>query len=92
MLIYIPKITNRIKYIFHLIFNNLLKIDYDLTEDLVFFKDYKGPKLNYSKKQHLKADKAVLLHAPFDLYQSEDYLYNKEQLGYTCMFVRINSS
>ncbi len=51
MLIYIPKITNRIKYIFHLIFNNLLKIDYDLTEDLVFFKDYKGPKLNYSKKQ-----------------------------------------
>jgi len=51
MLIYIPKITNRIKYIFHLIFNNLLKIDYNLTEDLVFFKDYKGPKLNYSKKQ-----------------------------------------
>ena len=51
MLIYIPKITNRIKYIFHLIFNNLLKIVYDLTEDLVFFKDYKGPKLNYSKKQ-----------------------------------------
>jgi len=51
MLIYTPKITSRIQYSFELIFNSILNIDYDLSEDKVFFQNFSGPKLNYSKIQ-----------------------------------------
>tara|TARA_Y100000991_G_C21970785_1_gene349329 strand:- start:1500 stop:2798 length:1299 start_codon:yes stop_codon:yes gene_type:complete len=51
MLIYTPKITSRIQYSFELIFDSILNIDYDLSEDIVFFQNFSGPKLNYSKKQ-----------------------------------------
>lgn len=51
MLIYTPKITSRIQYSFELIFNSILNIDYDLSEDIVFFQNFSGPKLNYSKIQ-----------------------------------------
>ena len=51
MLIYTPKITSRIQYSFELIFNSILNIDFDLSEDIVLFQNFSGPKLNYSNKQ-----------------------------------------
>ena len=47
MLIYTPKITSRIQYSFELIFNSILNIDFDLSEDIVLFQNFSGPKLNY---------------------------------------------
>lgn len=51
MLIYTPKITSRIQYIFQLVFDSVWQIDYQLTEDVEFFLSNQGAKLNYSNKQ-----------------------------------------
>lgn len=48
LLVYTPKITVRLNYIFDLIFNKILGIDYELTEDTAEFKAHKGASLNYS--------------------------------------------
>lgn len=50
VLIYTHKITNRIKYIFRLIFNDLMKTEIELTTDLENFRAYEGVKLHYGKK------------------------------------------
>ena len=51
MLIYTPIITNRINYIFQLIFETVWKIDYEISDNLDYFTCYDGPKLNYSNSQ-----------------------------------------
>ncbi|MES2138152.1 MAG: polysaccharide deacetylase family protein [Bacteroidota bacterium] len=48
LLIYTHKITTRNKYIFNLIFKNILGIDFKLTIDAGYFKKYEGPKLSYT--------------------------------------------
>lgn len=48
LLIYTHKITPRNKYIFNLIFKNILGIDFKLTIDAGYFKKHEGPKLSYS--------------------------------------------
>ena len=50
MLIYTPKITSRIQYSFQLIFETVWNIDFQLTDDLVFFMSHQGAKINYSNK------------------------------------------
>lgn len=49
VLIYSHKITNRIKYIFNLIFVDLLQTEIELTTDLESFQSYEGVKLHYGK-------------------------------------------
>ncbi len=51
MLIYTPKITNRLRYIFEVIFSEMLGLSHDITHDKEEFIDCKGAKLNYSSRQ-----------------------------------------
>ncbi|MCD4746380.1 MAG: polysaccharide deacetylase family protein [Bacteroidales bacterium] len=50
LLIYTHKITNRINYIFKLIFKELLGVDFTLTSNIDDFRAYSGIKFNYSKQ------------------------------------------
>ena len=51
LLIYTPTITPRLRYIFSLIFSDILKIEIEITSDKEKFLDYQGAKLNYSEEQ-----------------------------------------
>lgn len=48
LFIYTHKITHRNKYIFNLLFTDILGIDFQLTEDLAAFKIQEGAKLSYT--------------------------------------------
>jgi len=48
LLIYTHKITNRNKYIFNLLFKDLLGIDFKLSSDVEEFKNYTGAKFSYT--------------------------------------------
>ena len=49
LLIYIPKITARHKYVFKVIFNEIYQVEYQLTDDKDFYLTSTSPRLNYSK-------------------------------------------
>lgn len=49
ILIKVSKSNPRLTYIFDLIFNDLLKVDYKITDDESFFLAYQDPKINYGK-------------------------------------------
>jgi uncharacterized protein (UPF0332 family) len=46
--IYTHKITHRNKYIFNLIFKDILEIDFALTSDIETFRNHAGPQLSYT--------------------------------------------
>jgi len=48
LLVYTHKITHRNKYIFNLIFKDILGIDFNLTDDIDEFKKQNGAKLSYT--------------------------------------------
>jgi len=48
LLIYTPKVTQRVNYIFQLFFDSLVKTPFTITSDEAAFKAFTGPKLNYS--------------------------------------------
>jgi hypothetical protein len=48
LLIYLPVVSPRSEYIFQLIFNNELGIEYQLTTDLQIFEAHRQEKINYS--------------------------------------------
>jgi len=50
LLIYTPTVTPRINYVFSLFFESLINTPYRLTSHLAEYKDYKGPKFNYSEQ------------------------------------------
>lgn len=50
LLIYVPKRTSRVKYVFRLVCKDLLKISYTLTDDLDAFQSADGAKLVYASK------------------------------------------
>ncbi len=52
ILIYVPKETNRVRYVFNLVFENLLKIKHQITTDLDFFQSADQPKMMYGIKAH----------------------------------------
>lgn len=52
ILIYVPKITNRVRYVFRLVFKELLKVRYRLTKDLDAFQSANQPKMMYGLKAH----------------------------------------
>jgi len=51
LLIYVPKRTNRLRYTFKLVFNDLLKFPYKITSDLDEFQSSDLPKFIYSDKR-----------------------------------------
>jgi len=52
ILIYVPKETNRVRYVFNLVFDNLLKIKHQITTDLDFFQSADQPKMLYGIKAY----------------------------------------
>lgn len=52
ILIYVPKITNRVRYVFRLVFKDLLKVSYEITSNLDAFQSADKPKMMYGKKAH----------------------------------------
>ncbi len=63
ILVYTPKINNRIRYIFRLIFSDLLGVNVSLTENVNEFKLHDGTKINYSA--HAFGDEIFFLAKPF---------------------------
>lgn len=51
ILIYTDKITNRIRYIFNLLFNEILNVDIELTGNQEDFNSFDGVKFSYTKQQ-----------------------------------------
>lgn len=54
LLVYTPRITNRIRYIFSLFFEHLGKVDYELSSDSIIFDLEDACILNYSTQKHSK--------------------------------------
>ena len=52
ILIYTPKETNRVRYVFRLVFEILLKVKYQITSNLDFFQSSDLPKMMYGFKAH----------------------------------------
>lgn len=50
LFVYVPKITNRLRYIFQLLLEAQLGIAYKLTTDQALFQAYEGPKFSYGDK------------------------------------------
>jgi hypothetical protein len=50
LLIHVPIITNRLKYIFSFILRDILRTEFDLTTDQRKYISYEGPKFCYGKK------------------------------------------
>jgi len=67
ILVYTPKRTSRIDYIFEFLFVDILGLKVNFTDNAEDFKDYIGAKLNYSKQQ---------LEQELFIYQS-DFLLQK---------------
>lgn len=51
ILIHSIKQTNRLRYIFDLMFKGIIGVDYEITDNKQTFIEYQGPKLNYSIKK-----------------------------------------
>lgn len=51
LLIYVPKITNRIGYTLKVLFRIVLRVDFEITTDLAFFQQHDGPKLSYGPER-----------------------------------------
>jgi len=47
LLIYLPDITSRTKYVFELIFKNELGLEYHVTTDIKVFEAFEQGKINY---------------------------------------------
>ncbi len=50
LLIYTPKLTARISYVFSLFFESLIQTSFKVTTDINEYTNYSGPRLNYSGK------------------------------------------
>lgn len=51
ILIYTPKITSRIQYVFDFVLNEFSGIEFELTTNIQFFEVYDLPKINYSQEK-----------------------------------------
>ena len=51
MLIYVPKLTNRIGYTLNLIFQSILHIPFEITLDQDYYTSFEGCKLCYAKQK-----------------------------------------
>lgn len=56
LLIYSDSLTNRKKYIFNVLFFNILGVDFTLTDDRALFDDFAGPKFAYGSYSGIPAN------------------------------------
>ncbi len=52
LLIYVPKLTSRIRYTFKLVFSDILLMEYELTDDLDFYLSSDRPRMQYAPKPY----------------------------------------
>lgn len=52
LLIYTPKITPRIEYLFDFILNEFLGLEYELTTNIQFFEASDAPRINFSEEKY----------------------------------------
>ena len=89
ILVYTPKITRRIEYIFKHIFINIIGINVDFTSEVNEFVSFEGPKLSYAPKRlsnefYIKSN-SILLEQGFsdieidvkDWDESKCFFYNE---------------
>ena len=73
MLIFVPKITNRLHYAFDFVMRNMLEESFELTTDAVRFRDFEGEKMSYGEnplwdEPFQKATKLLFEH---DIYEQD---------------------
>jgi len=78
MLVYIPRLTPRIVYIFHFIFETILGIKYELTTSRERVLKARAPVLSYSKEP---LDKGIWIHC-HDLLMESGYHVQDLQFGH----------
>ncbi len=64
MIIYSPVITTRITYTFHFVLNELLGLNYVLTDNLKIFKRADSPKIYYDFNNNIKINSLFLKASP----------------------------
>ncbi|MCK5822553.1 MAG: polysaccharide deacetylase family protein [Bacteroidales bacterium] len=67
ILVYVNNITPRLKYIFDLVFTDILKTSYSITDIKTFFTNSDGAKFNYSSE---KFDNELFIHSSDLLFQT----------------------
>lgn len=82
MLIFVPKVANRLNYIFKLIFEEILGVEYRLITNISEFNEYTGVKINYSQ-QPLKNE---------IFFAAVDLLFEKEISSQKLKFIDFNNS
>jgi hypothetical protein len=89
ILIYCQRITNRVKYIFNLIFVELIGAEIQLTTNEEEFRLHQGPKLNYSA--HAIGDELFFLSKPL-LFENDirDYVIEVSEWEGTKSFFPTN--
>lgn len=80
LLIYTPKITNRLGYTIKIVFNTILHVDYTITTDPSFFDRHDGPKLQYSGQKTCDAPYIkscdLLFQTIIDKQETHCFLHN----------------
>ena len=73
MLVFVPKITNRLHYTFDFVFNTVLGVDFQLTTNKDAFRDYEGDKMSYGQNPLWEEpfQKATSLLFEHDIYNQE---------------------
>jgi len=51
LLLYTHQITHRVKYTFNLIFKSVLDVNFEITTDKEYFKQFQSAKFSYTDKQ-----------------------------------------
>ncbi len=86
LLIYLPAITTRCRYVFELIFKSELGVKYDLTTDLNTFEVYEQEKMSYSFKRN---NDELHIHSSPLLFEQEIRkidISTENKLGTTVLF------
>lgn len=51
LLIHVPRLTNRVGYTLNVVFHHILKMDFEITTDVEFFKQHDGARLCYGSQK-----------------------------------------
>ncbi len=78
ILVYSDKVTNRLKYAFELVFNDILKVELEITSDRKLFEYHHGPKLTYTSVPQKDKD-SIVFGAADILFENE---IRKQTLDY----------
>ncbi len=92
LLIYTPKLTNRIGYTIKVIFHKILRFDYLITTDIDKIKSHDGPRLAYCKE---RIDNIPFIYATQFLFETkiaEQEISAGEYNGHTTLFPTTNDS